>query len=750
MHDEKFLISIVVPVFNSEKYIHKTFNSIKNQTIGFDNIELIFVDDFSSDNSRQIINDYSKKYKNVKCILLDENSGFAGKPRNIGIQNASSDYIMFLDSDDIFYHDACEKLYYEIYDNDLDLVSGYYVTNVEGIKHNHVSFKNDFKISNIFENPDVLIYPPAIMSKIYKKSIIRDNDIKFPIGVPGEDLVFSTNYFLQANGISFINFPVFEYIIRNSSDEKSVSYERSEIYLRGLYDSYLEMYNLLLSLNKDLEYISLSRLNYWIQQFIDSDLTFEDRVSLLEDCNFLFMKFKNNDKVIAKNEYKDVFNEIFNKNFSEATNIVMSIKKEMRIHNNLSTLSDCINDFNQSLINIDYQLLMLRLLFNNCSKEELFRGIELIKHWNLFDYDYYRSAYNYNLSFNPLLHYLSIGHSQGKNPSKYFDGNFYKGSNINIINSKLNPLLYFVLYGIDEGNVLINKDISPFHKSINKRLLENKIKNFDEFGITTKKRNKKLIVSLTSFPERLYDIHFCIYSILTQTIKPDEIILWLASDQFPNGEKDIPQNVLELKNFGLKIKWCDNIKAYKKLIPALYEYPNDLIITADDDLFYPKNWLEVLYEEHKKNPDCIICQRSRKISLNTDNSFKSYNDWELNIDETEPSFVNLSTNGAGSLFPPNSLYKDIFNKELFERLCPNADDIWVWAMAILNKTKIKCVKNNMVQLTYVNLARELNIINEKTLYSLNYGGGNDSQLKQIIDYYPDILKILKEDYYGSN
>ena len=62
MQDKKFLISIIVPVFNSENYIHNTFNSIKNQSIGFENIELIFVDDYSTDNSRKIIKDYSNKY----------------------------------------------------------------------------------------------------------------------------------------------------------------------------------------------------------------------------------------------------------------------------------------------------------------------------------------------------------------------------------------------------------------------------------------------------------------------------------------------------------------------------------------------------------------------------------------------------------------------------------------------------------------------------------------------------------------
>jgi len=750
MCGEKYLISIIIPVYNSERYIRDTFNSIKEQSIGFENIELILVDDYSTDNSWQIIKQYSCDYDNVKCILLKNNSGFGGQPRNVGIQNATSDYIMFLDADDIFYPDACEKLYQEIYNNDLDLVSGYYVTNNDGLKNNHIFFENDFKLNNIFENFKILVYPPAIMSKIYKKSIILENNIQFPIAVPGEDLVFSINYFLHSKGISFINFPVFEYVIRNSSTEKSVSYERNKTYLKGLYNSYLELYDLLLSVGEEFSYVCLSRLNYWIEQFISSDLIFEDRVDLLEDCNFLFVEFEKNEDVHSHNEYNLLFKEISNKNFHEASKIAVSIKNEKQILNNMSILCENLNNFNESLVNINSQLIMLRLLFENCSSDELVKGIDLIEKWDLFDYEYYCSKYNYTLNFNPLLHYLSIGHNQGKNPSASFDGKFYESSNINIINSKLNPLLYFVLYGIDEGNVLINKDLYPYHKSINKRVLDVEIKNFSDVGVTTYKRDKKLIVSLTSFPERLYDIHYCIYSIFNQSIKPDEVILWLASEQFPNGENDIPQNVLNLKKFGLKINWCEDLKSYKKLIPSLLKYPNDLIITADDDLFYPNDWLELLYEEHKKNPDYIICQRSRKISLNMDGSFDEYNDWELNVGETEPSFINLSTNGAGSLFPPNSLYKDVCNDILFERLCPTADDIWVWAMAILNKTKIKSVKNNIVQLTYINLARELNIINEETLYSSNFKGGNDLQLKQILDYYPDILKIVWGDYYRSN
>ena len=138
MVEKQFLISIIVPVFNSEKYIENTFNSIKNQTIGFDKLELIFVDDCSTDNTKNILKNYANSYVNVKSLFLDENSGFGGKPRNIGIENASAEYIMFLDSDDIFYPDACEFLYNKISTEKLELVSGNYVVSINGEKNKNI------------------------------------------------------------------------------------------------------------------------------------------------------------------------------------------------------------------------------------------------------------------------------------------------------------------------------------------------------------------------------------------------------------------------------------------------------------------------------------------------------------------------------------------------------------------------------------------------------------------------------------
>ena len=112
------MISIIIPVYNAENSIKRAFDSLLNQTIGFENLEVILTDDNSTDDSPNI------KYGNVKTIFLDKNSGSGGKPRNVGLTHATKDYVMFLDADDIFVEDACEVLYNEITSEGIDIVGG--------------------------------------------------------------------------------------------------------------------------------------------------------------------------------------------------------------------------------------------------------------------------------------------------------------------------------------------------------------------------------------------------------------------------------------------------------------------------------------------------------------------------------------------------------------------------------------------------------------------------------------------------
>lgn len=89
----EYKVSVIIPVYNADKYLRTAIESVINQTIGFENIELIIVNDNSTDNSRNIIEEYSSKYENIVDIHLEKNSGYPGKPRNVGIERATAPYL---------------------------------------------------------------------------------------------------------------------------------------------------------------------------------------------------------------------------------------------------------------------------------------------------------------------------------------------------------------------------------------------------------------------------------------------------------------------------------------------------------------------------------------------------------------------------------------------------------------------------------------------------------------------------------
>ncbi len=293
----------------------------------------------------------------------------------------------------------------------------------------------------------------------------------------------------------------------------------------------------------------------------------------------------------------------------------------------------------------------------------------------------------------------------------------------------------------------INRINFVLNNGINKEKISYEMERFNSLGVLEPPKNRgqapRLIVSLTSYPERMYDVHFTVYSLLNQTKKLDMLILYLAEDEFPNMEEDLPQRLLKLKENGLTIRWCKNLKSYKKLIPALTEFPNDIIVTADDDIYYPSDWLLKLYESYLKNPDNIHCHRAHRISFKN-NEIEPYKNWQTCINYGSTSPINFFTGGGGVLYPPNSLHKDALNEELFLKLAPNADDIWFYAMAVLNNKKIQVVEKPCNNIKYVNPKRELGAYGEGTLFlGKNSEGGNDHQLKNVLEHYPEIKeKIL--------
>lgn len=279
--------------------------------------------------------------------------------------------------------------------------------------------------------------------------------------------------------------------------------------------------------------------------------------------------------------------------------------------------------------------------------------------------------------------------------------------------------------------------------------IDDKIKNKDFTGVTND--NNGIIVSLTSFPQRMYDIHYCLFSLLNQTFKPEKIILWLGIDKFPNKEADLPKMVKLLMLHGLTIKFVKDIGSYTKLIPALKEYSNKVIVTADDDIYYPSDWLKKLFDAHIKYPNEIICHRAHRVSFNSNGKVTPYKLWKKSIKSEDASYRNFLTGVGGVLYPKNSLYKEVLNEEKFKQIAPLADDVWFWGMSVLNKTKTRILENPYNHLIYINPARESGESGEETLASKNVSlGQNDMQINSLLQNYPQIITLINKEINNEN
>jgi glycosyltransferase involved in cell wall biosynthesis len=332
MENMTYKISIIIPVFNVEHYIKESLNSIIKQSIGFENLEVIMVNDGSTDKSGEIIDQFASKYDNFKAIHLPENSGTAGKPRNIGIKFASSKYLMFLDPDDYYTDDACELLYNKIIEEKADIISGKYdilkSDQIIEINFKNKGFENSdiINVKNIDECENLLKLPPSVWTKIFKHEFIQKNKIMFPEGIPGEDLVFFIESMLRARKIVFLNdYVVYHYRIRDKNN-KSVSFNYTKKLIMGLIEAYICVLELLIKHGKEKYFPNTIKdhLGYWIEKISLSDLSYKDKMEALEKSEKLFENCKKGNVVPNLKITIPVFDFIINKQFEEA---ILSMEK---------------------------------------------------------------------------------------------------------------------------------------------------------------------------------------------------------------------------------------------------------------------------------------------------------------------------------------------------------------------------------------------------------------------------------------
>lgn len=203
-----------------------------------------------------------------------------------------------------------------------------------------------------------------------------------------------------------------------------------------------------------------------------------------------------------------------------------------------------------------------------------------------------------------------------------------------------------------------------------------------ERGVTdTQICDKEVIVSLTTYDKRFYDVYLTIESIMQGTVKPNRIILWLANEM---KDLHVPVSLQRQVERGLEIGYTKDIRSFKKLIPTLKKYPESVIITIDDDALYEYDLVENLVNGYKTDPCHVHGGRLKCFNLEKHGMPEDYRKWrEVNL-IGEPSPRNMCIGVGGVLYPPHCFTKEVFNEATFMELCPRADDIWFWCMANLN------------------------------------------------------------------
>lgn len=237
-----------------------------------------------------------------------------------------------------------------------------------------------------------------------------------------------------------------------------------------------------------------------------------------------------------------------------------------------------------------------------------------------------------------------------------------------------------------------------------------------------------IIISLTSIPGRLNTLHFTIESLFRQTQRADQVILWLSEKIDANT---LPKRLQKQEKRGLIIKFREDVGPHTKIHHALKEFPESIIVTCDDDKIYPSDWLTRLYQAHLKASNCVVCHRAHEITIDEAGSVEAYERWSyLSPGRVGPSHFLFATGVDGVLYPPSVLHADVLNKELFQKICPLADDVWLNVMAILKNTPRK--KAN----PYSRECRSTTGVELGGLYVQNYrGGGNDKQMKSVLQHY---------------
>lgn len=660
LQTNRILISVIIPVYNAEPFLTRCLDSVTRQT--FRDIEVICVDDGSTDKSGEILDLYAKS--DSRIVVVHKENGGAGSARNAAFPLVRGKYIFFSDADDWLEQKTLERCL-SCMDDDIDVVvAGIKVEN-EGAAspeemirlQSYCTVQNEgkFRITDPLIDK-ITVYPSG---KLMRNEILKSKGLVFSEEYRFEDNAFTTEYLIHCKNCYLIADNLYHYAQHSNSESygktgdycKSFLHQFDYLYKRlekqGLsgfhrtiltrrYISWLRLACKGRSFNNDRE---VKELATRLARSYDTELFTNDWV----------MRVKNREYGLVPAFDKDVV-LIMKPGSTDKAEILETIK---------------------SLLEQSYKLPKIVLYMDDSIVSEDF--------WP----EVMRQHINKNLFVEPA-NVFSLPDKQKEFPDHVLvtaeSGVTYPKNWLRCVMAAYPEQKdAFAVYCFNDiqriDETMLFKDFSIIEPGPDGR-----------GGCTTVLKSRQIIVSVTSYPARINAAMLAVKSVFRQTRRPDKVILWLGEDEFPNKNKDLPEELVRLTtDENLEIQWREDLGPHTKYFYAFKEYPDALIITIDDDILYPPDRIENLYLCYLLFPHAVSAARADLVTISERGEMLPVTEWPsegVDVWIYQPS-MQLYAMGVCAVLYPVKLFSgvlELLDKEVIRRTCPYADDLWLKAM----------------------------------------------------------------------
>lgn len=471
-------ISVIIPVYNAGKYIRQCLESILNQTMK--EIEVLCVDDGSTDKSKNIIKNFSKKDHRITYLTMTKNSG-SGLARNKGIENAKGEYISFVDSDDhIINNTAYEEIYKFAHQNNANMVT----TNLRAFINDGEYFQNK-KCPEVNKELPILPQDYGVpwyhQKNLYNRNFLIENNIKYPDYKRGQDPVFLAKVLKNVDlvyclPVDFYGYRTFETFDKLNSEGKELDYIKHFRDVLDILDlnTFKETH---LKYEKKMYDFFTTPILYFSTESLEKNIktVFGENSKIFTIYkleNSLFNKEKEIIRLKSTTQNKEKSKFIISNEMEHFIDSIILLKEE---NNNLQINGKNLNFPIKYLIEEFYEILFLEnrgrsisqilsskfprlyILFNrNASNlKGIFlniKGYKAIKDNKFFDIGYYLKKYPdiRKSGKDPLLHYMLYGFKEGRNPNTTFDNDYYLSENPDVKDLNISPLVHHSIFGHKE------------------------------------------------------------------------------------------------------------------------------------------------------------------------------------------------------------------------------------------------------------------------------------------------------------